>query len=82
MTAETPGGEPSKEAFSPAESRLRAAFERREPIQLEGETVRAEIIAELVTSAPDEGRRRSLKLTVDIPLRSIFASEQRLAETV
>ncbi|MEV0705491.1 hypothetical protein AB0I53_47325 [Saccharopolyspora sp. NPDC050389] len=63
MTAETPGGEPSKEAFSPAESRLRAAFERREPIQLEGETVRAEIIAELVTSAPDEGRRRSLELT-------------------
>ncbi|MEV5536047.1 hypothetical protein AB0L13_04255 [Saccharopolyspora shandongensis] len=49
--------------LSPVEARLREAFERCEPLELGGETVRAEVLAHLVTAPREEGQRRSLELS-------------------
>lgn len=45
------------------EERLCEAFERREPLELDGEAVRADVIARLVTAPHEEGRRRSFQLS-------------------
>jgi hypothetical protein len=50
--------------LSPAEMRLQDAFERREPLVLfDEETIRADVIAQLVTIPFEGGLRRSLELT-------------------